>query len=135
MNNTMSKRMLRELEKLPGFIEDNKYIIHPNVVFILPTTYPFRPPKLEIYSKDHITCLAKMYSTYLPFIKQYNVQMNCICCSTITCNWTPCNTCKEVYDEYKNYCFMLKQIITADYFFKRSPFDECIHTHIASYLW
>ena len=131
----MNKRMTRELQNLPGTIDGNQYILKPNVVFQLSNKYPFSPPILNIYSKDHISCLAKLYSQYKPFIKQYNVPMECICCFSVTCSWSPCNTCKDVYDEYVSYCILLKQIISTHYFFKRVPFDECVNTNIASYLW
>ena len=131
----MSKRMKRELEKLPGILDGNQYIIHPTVVFHLPPNYPFSPPLLRIHTKDHITCLAKLFQHYRPFIKKYNIPMDCICCFSITCMWSPCHTCKQVYDEYTSYCAMLRQIIATDYFFKRSNFDELVHTHIVSYLW
>ena len=130
----MQKRMARELEQLPGSLVDNTYTIRPNVVFLLPNNYPFLPPKLEIYSKDHVSVLAKIYSKHLSFIKKYNIPIECICCFSVTCMWSPCHTCKHVYDEYKSYSSMLKNIIIMDYFFKRTPFDELIHSHIASYL-
>jgi len=126
--------MKRELEKLPGTLDGNQYIITPNIFFQL-YKYPFLPPILKIHSKDYISCLAKLYRQYKPFIKQYNVPIECICCVSVTCRWSPCNTCKDIYDEYISYCFLLRQIIATDYFFKRVPFDDCINNHIACYLW
>jgi len=131
----MQKRMARELKELPGTLVDNIYTIRPNVVFLLPKQYPFSAPTLHIYSKDHISSLAKVYSKYLSFIKRYHIPIECICCFSVTCMWSPCHTCKHVYDEYVSYTSTLRQIIATDYFLKRSPFDELIHTHIVSYLW
>jgi len=127
--------MTRELQILPGTLEGNKYIITPAIHFQLSNIYPFSPPVLRIHTKDHISCLAKLYSQYKPFINKYNVPIECICCFSITCIWSPCNTCKDVYDEYLSYCILLKQIISTNYFFNRTPFDDCVNTHIASYLW
>jgi hypothetical protein len=127
--------MKRELEKLPGILEDNQYKIHPHVIFQLPKNYPFSPPILSIYSKDHITCLAKLFHHYRPFIKKYNVPIDCICCFSITCMWSPCHTCKHVYDEYVTYCTQLRQVIAAHYFIKGSSFDDLVNSHIISYLW
>jgi len=131
----MNKRMIRELKNLPGTLDGNQYIITPTISFQLSNKYPFSPPILNIYSKDHISCLAKLYSQYKPFIEQYKIPIVCICCFSITCSWSPCNTCKDVYDEYISYCKLLKQIISTHYFFKRVPFDDCVNNQIASFLW
>ena len=42
--------MAREVQQLPGTIVDGIYTIHPTIVFVLPTNYPFSPPKLHIHS-------------------------------------------------------------------------------------
>lgn len=131
----MNKRMTRELTELPGTLVDNEYRIRPHVVFHLSDKYPFAPPLLKIHGKEYISSLAKLYSTYHGFIKQYNVPIQCICCFSITCMWSPCHTCKHVYDEYAAYCAQLRQVIATEYFLKRSPFDELVNSHIASYVW
>lgn len=131
----MNKRMTRELHQLPGTLIENEYRIRPELVFHLSDKYPFTPPLLKLYGKDHISCLAKLYRTYHGFIKKYKVPIECICCSSITCMWSPCHTCKHVYDEYVSYSAQLRQVIATDYFLKRTPFDELVNSHIASYVW
>jgi hypothetical protein len=131
----MNKRMTRELKQLPGTLVDNEYRITPSIVFHLSDKYPFTPPTLHIYGKEYISGLAKIYRNYHGFIKQYNVPMECICCSSITCMWSPCHTCKHVYDEYTAYCAQLREVIATEYFLKRSPFDGLVNSHIASYVW
>ena len=130
----MNKRMTRELTQLPGTLIENEYRITPSIVFHLSDKYPFAPPTLKIHGKEYISGLAKLYSKYLGFIKQYHVPMECICCYSITCMWSPCHTCKHVYDEYQAYCSQLRQVIATHYFLKRSPFDELVNSHIASYV-
>ena len=131
----MNKRMKRELNQLPGTLVDKEYRIREDVIFHLSDKYPFTPPILKIYGKDHISSLANLYRRYRDFIKQYNVPMECICCFSITCVWSPCHTCKHVYDEYLAYCALLRQVIATHYFVKRSPFDDLVNSHIVSYLW
>ena len=131
----MNKRMTRELSQLPGTLIDNEYRISPSLVFHLSDKYPFAPPILKNNGKEYISCLAKLFSTYQPFIKQYNVPIECICCYSITCMWSPCHTCKHVYDEYVTYCTQLRQVIAAHYFIKGSSFDDLVNSHIISYLW
>ena len=131
----MNKRMTRELQQLPGTLIDKEYHIRPDVVFHLSDKYPFTPPILYIHGKDHISSLANLYRRYHGFIKQYNIPIECICCFSITCIWSPCHTCKHVYDEYLAYCTLLRQVITGHYFVKRSPFDDLVNSHIVSYLW
>ena len=131
----MNKRMTRELQQLPGTLIDKEYQIRPDVIFHLSDKYPFTPPILRIHGKDHISSLEHVYRRYHGFIKQYNVPIECICCFSITCIWSPCYTCKHVYDEYLAYCALLREVITTHYFIKRSPFDDLVNSHIVSYLW
>ena len=127
--------MTRELQQLPGTLIDKEYRIRPDAVFHLSDKYPFTPPILRIHGKDHIYSLEKVYRRYHGFIKQYKVPIECICCFSITCMWSPCHTCKHVYDEYLAYCALLREVIATHYFVKRSPFDELVNSHIVSYLW
>ena len=131
----MNKRMKRELHQLPGTLVDKEYRIREDVIFHLSDKYPFTPPILKIYGKDHISSLANLYRRYHGFIKQYNIPIECICCFSITCIWSPCYTCKDVYDEYLAYCALLREVIVTHYFVKRSPFDDLVNSHIVSYLW
>jgi len=126
--------MTRELKQLPGTLIDKEYRIHPDVIFHLSDKYPFTPPILRIHGKDHISSLEKVYRRYHGFIKHYNVPIECICCFSITCIWSPCHTCKHVYDEYLAYCALLREVIATHYFIKRSPFDDLVNSHIVSYL-
>ena len=129
--------MVRELKQLEPFnatVDGNKIIIK-NTVFLLNDKYPFQPPSLTIYGKNYISYLAKIFSQYKPLIDKYNIPIHCICCSSITCMWSPCNTCLDLYKEYKKYVSDLKQLLTLHYFMKSSTFDDLIHSTISEYLF
>lgn len=131
-----SKRMVRELTLINGIIDEETRTItmKPDVFLKLPDTYPFHPPALRIHGKHYIDYLAKIYKTYASFIRKYNIVMPCICCFSVTCMWSPCNTCQDVYTEYETYMGNLKTIASASCLFKHLPFDDLIHSIIASYL-
>ena len=135
--NWESKRMVRELAQLKPFnaTVDGRKITIKNTVFLLDDKYPFQPPSLTIYGNNYISYLAKIFSQYKPLIDKYNIPIHCICCSSITCMWSPCHTCLDLYKEYKKYVSDLKQVIALHYFIKVSKFDDLIHSTISDYLF
>ena len=135
--NWESKRMVRELKQLEPFnaTVDGNTIIIKNTVFLLHDKYPFQPPSFKINEKNYISYLAKVFSQYKPLIDKYNIPIDCICCSSITCMWSPCNTCLDIYKEYKKYVSDLKQVVALHYFIKSSKFDDLIHSKISEYLF
>jgi hypothetical protein len=129
----MDKRLTRECGLLSATVEDGNIVISESIVFVLPKSYPFGPPKMLLYSIDHITYLTKVYYTYLPFIKQHNINIECLCCSSIICTWSPCNTCKDVYEEYKSYVKQLKTVLEL-YIFSKTNLNNDICSVIATFL-
>lgn len=130
----MNKRMTREISLLNGILNGNTIIVSNSVQFILPPEYPFKAPILLIQSVDHIKFLSALYRKYFFFIALYDLPIQCICCSSITCLWSPCNTCKDVYDEYINYSNVIKTIMSTSCLFSSTPFDDVICSLITSFL-
>ena len=129
----MHKRLTRECGLLSATVDDGNIVVSESIVFVLPKSYPFGPPKMLLYSIDHITYLTKVYYRYLPFIKQHNINIECLCCSSIICSWSPCNTCKDVYEEYKSYVKQLKNVLEL-YIFSETKLNEDICSVIATFL-
>ena len=131
----MFHRLKHEQEALNDeFNEDRSQLTVSNsVVFKLPKFYPFSPPYLYIDSMESVSYLTKWYRIFTPIIRKYNVNMECFCCSSIVCMWSPCNTCKQVYDEYKGYRTKLYHCAKLSYLSKL-PFDENVEHWIASFL-
>jgi len=129
----MDKRLKRECELLSSTLHDNTITISPSIVFVIPKFYPFHPPKMLLHSIDHITYLTKIYCTYLPFIKQHNINLKCLCCYSLICRWSPCNTCKDVYEEYKKYVQQLQSMLKLFIFSKTNLNIDCCSI-IASFL-
>ena len=107
--------------------------IDTSTVFHITKTFPFHPPTLRIHSKEYVSYLTEWYRIVAPICKKYNVKMDCICCSTLMCMWSPCNTCKQMYDEYISYRDKLRLCIRLSYISKL-PFDDNVSDIIASFI-
>ena len=121
-------------EKQIGVLSDNKIIISPSIYIQIMPNYPFTCPKLYIDNVDHVRALTTRFSKYRSFIELYHISLPCFCCSTLTCNWSPCNTCHELYDEYVNYNHKLKTIASAKTYVASSSFDDLVLTTIVQFL-
>jgi len=131
----MFARLQHEQNLLNGvFNEDcTTLTISKSTVFHLSKNYPFHPPTLRIHSKEYVCYLTDWYRTLSPLLKQYNVVMDCLCCTTLTCMWSPCNTCKQMYDEYISYRDKLRLCTRLSYISKL-PFDDNVGENIASFI-
>ncbi len=121
----MHKRILMEKESL-------KLIT--NIRFEYPPTYPFRPPKLFIHGHDHIDYLTRLFRKYKPLYDYFNIPIECFCCTSLVCLWSPVNTCKHLYDEYVDYVTKLKILFTPTYLFSKTKFDNNVCSLIAQFL-
>jgi len=129
----INKRLKRECELLSATVHEDNIVVSKSIVFVLPKSYPFQPPKMLLYSVDYITYLTNIYYTYLPFIKQHDINIQCLCCSSIICTWSPCNTCKDVFEEYKSYVKQLKAVLEL-YIFSKTHLNNDICSVIATFL-
>jgi len=128
----MLKRLTRE--KQVGVLSDNKIIISPSIYIQIPPNYPFTCPMMYIDNIDHVRVLTKRFTKYKSFIELYHISLPCFCCSTLTCNWSPCNTCHDIYDEYVTYNNKLKLIAAAKTYVSSSSLDDLVLTMIAQFL-
>jgi hypothetical protein len=131
----MLSRLQHEQKLLKGeFNEDcTTLTVSKSVVFHLSKNYPFHPPTLRIHNKEYVSYLTDWYRTLSPLLKKYNVAMDCLCCTTLTCMWSPCNTCKQMYDEYISYRDKLRVCMCLSYISKL-PFDDNVGEIIASFI-
>jgi hypothetical protein len=130
----MNKRIPRELALLNGTLQGQTIIVSDTIQFILPLNYPFSAPILLIRGMEHMKVLSKLYRKYFFFIVKYDMPIRCICCSSLLCIWSPCNTCKDVYDEYIQYIDSLKTVMSMQCLFASTPFDDNICLHISQFL-
>lgn len=128
------RRLDTERELLQGVFNEEKnkmFLPNPAAVFHIPKNYPFHPPSLRIHDKEYVIHLAEWYRTLYPVIKQYNIELGCICCTTLVCKWSPCNTCKQMYDEYISYRDKLR-LCTQIFYISKLPFDDNVCSIITS---
>jgi hypothetical protein len=132
----MLNRLNYESELIGGCFNTDYTVLtlSESVVFKLPKSYPFYPPTLFIDSMDHVSYLLARYCTLKPTIDKYKISIDCFCCANITCSWSPCNTCMDVYKEYMGYLRQLKMCENISYLSKL-PFDDNVCNLIASYVF
>lgn len=131
----MNSRLRHEQQLVKGvFNEDYTTLtVSTSTVFHLSSTFPFHPPVLKIQSKEYVSYLTEWYRTLAPICTKYNVKMDCICCTTLVCMWSPCNTCKQMYDEYISYRDKLR-LCARLYYIPKLPFDDNVSGIIASFI-
>ena len=129
----MNKRMMNEFSN-PNFVRtDNKIMYGPYEV-IIPKSYPFSPPKIKRYNEDMYNKLCKLYCKNKNFIDQCNINVECICCTTVCCLWSPCNKIIDVIQEIKDYSYKINTVQLCKYAFLHFPFDHLVQSCILQYL-
>lgn len=129
------RRLERETERL-GVLNDTltRLTITPSIYISIPSNYPFDRPTMYVHGKEHVTMMTRQFSKYKSFIGKYNLSVPCFCCSTLTCNWSPCNTCEQIYNEYIDYVTRLKEVASIKLAFDSCPFDDLVLSKIAHFL-
>lgn len=104
-----------------------------SIRFTIPEYYPFKSPTLWIEGIPHVQYLKRLYTRRQSMINSQKYSIPCICCSTLLCSWSPCNTCIQIYDEYTQYA---KQMTYVDLLhnMKQMNLDGLILERISSFL-
>jgi hypothetical protein len=109
-------------------------LVMPNVTITLPTHYPFQHPILKIYNKNYISYFIKLFDKYKSFIHLHNLNIHCICCKSVICDWTPCWGMKEVINECKEYGYKIGLISKCKWVLDKLNFDDLVCSIIVNYL-
>lgn len=129
------KRLLHEVKKNFFLLnEDNSIATLPPFEIHIPKLYPFSAPKVHRFGKDIIIPLSKLFIKHKNFIDKHKIKMECICCASITCIWSPCNRLIEAINESTKYMTDLRSIDRCTYLFPKFPFDDNIQDCIVQYL-
>uniref|UniRef100_A0A6C0JNN3 Uncharacterized protein n=1 Tax=viral metagenome TaxID=1070528 RepID=A0A6C0JNN3_9ZZZZ len=141
-----NRRLLKEKERMPDFkiewpnhLDENTDItinINKNVVLKIQDYYPFKCPKMYINNFDHIDWFLKKERTYKKLSNEMNVKIKCICCSTITCDWTPAFGITQMIEEYNKYTkhyYILRNFNLL--YQKINGFDNLIYQKIFNFLY
>ena len=129
----MNKRMIHEFSN-PKIVRTESKIMYGSYEIILPQSYPFSPPKIKRDNEDIYNKLCKLFYKYKPFIDDYKVPVECICCTTLCCRWSPCNKIIDVMNEVNDYSYKIKTIHSCKYVFHYLPFDQKVNSCILQYL-
>ena len=140
-----NKRVLKEKERMtnsklqwPTDLDENDITIqiNKNVILKIQNYYPFKCPKMYIHNIDHIDWFLKKQSIYKTLSNDLNIKIKCICCGTVTCDWTPAFGITEMVEEYNKYndhYFLLRNFNII--YQKINRFDNLIYQKIINFLY
>ena len=89
--------------------EGTEIVVNETAKFMIPPLYPFKCPQLMIQGHPYLELLKRHMSPYTDMCNQCHIHTPCLCCKSITSRWSPCYTCKDIYQEF--------------FFFKRMVYD------------
>lgn len=109
------------------------YVPHLFIMFEISFEYPFKPPKLYLNGKD--------LKRYLPSGKLFRgdlkkiIGSDCLCCSSINCNWGPTLSIINLVDEIRRF-FEIKLKLVELFFLKKicKNMPDEINNLIITYL-
>ena len=139
-----NRRLLKEKDRMnnnvewPNHLDEEEIVIkiNKNVVLKIQDYYPFKCPKMYIHSIDHIDWFLKKQSIYKKLSDEMNIKIKCICCGTVTCDWTPAfgiTQMIEEYNKYNDHYYILKKINVI--YQKINGFDNLIYKKIVNFLY
>ena len=147
-----NKRLKKELLKEPLIHEicindnwENDEIvtltnIKNNIIIKLDERYPFSYPKLYVYKNNvainYIDWFLIDKKQYTNIVNELGITIDCICCSTMTCKWSPISGIKDIiyeYDTHYNKYYKLSQFIVI--YNKIPNFDNLIYKNILDFLY
>jgi len=133
MYHGMNKRMIYEFAD-PKFVRTDNLVKYGSYDINLPKTYPFSPPTIKKHNQDIYCKLCQLFYKYKPFINEYHVNIECICCTTLCCTWSPCNKIMDVIKEINEYSYKMNTVRGCKDVFPHLPFDSNVNSCILQYL-
>ena len=143
-----NRRLKKELLKMPNELTLNENwendeivtIYKNNISLELDDRYPFTFPKLYIHESNkrtnYIDWFLKDRKKYTQIVNELNIKIDCICCHTMTCTWSPISGVNDVIKEYETHYaqyYKLSQFITI--YNKIPNFDNLIYKSIFDFLY
>ena len=131
----MFRRLEKEKLRTKNEINWENFTFHykNKEIQIVLNNYPFKPPVLLINNIDHIDWFLKEYIQF-EFLKKHHLEIDCICCHTIVCNWVPTYTIDQIVDEYKKYYDNYEILKSIQLFLKNNYFDDLVNEKIFLYI-
>ena len=149
-----NKRLKKELLKLPEpllnelTINENwendviVTIYHKknNIIMEIDNQYPFSFPKLYIYSDskpiNYIDWFLKDRPKFTKIVNDLNIKIDCICCNTMTCTWSPVSGIQEIINEFEKHYYKYYKLIQFNTIYNKiNGFDNLIYKKILDFLY
>jgi hypothetical protein len=138
----INETLLRELKINENWEKDTIVkLLYNKIIIELDERYPFSYPKLYILDSNnnqinYIDWFLKDRNKYTKIVNELNIKIDCICCSTMTCTWSPISGITDIINEYEthsNKYYKLKQFMAI--YNKIDGFDNLIYKHILDFLY
>ena len=132
------RRFVKETKNLSYAITYNTTFedmqVIPKVVITLPKNYPFQPPMLKINNKNYINYFVVLFNKYKKYIELHDIPIQCICCKSVICDWTPTWGMKEVIQDCISYGKKIALISKSKWVLDKLLFDNLVCSIIVQYL-
>lgn len=125
--------ILEDENKIEVCIFDIGYVNHLFFIFEISFEYPFKPPKIYLNGKDFKRFL-RTGTIFRDDLKKISGS-DCLCCSSITCNWGPTLNIINIVEEIKSFLKIKLKLI--EIFFARKLINKIplvLCENIISYL-
>ena len=93
-------------------------------------SYPFTSPIVMVNGELSTVKFMKQFKMVEPLRLTYNLHCQCVCCSELTCAWSPCYGIREILDEYVKISSSLNSLESYAVIHKHLPFDDCVHRQV-----
>jgi hypothetical protein len=97
-------------------------------------SYPFTSPIVMVDGQLSIIKFMKQFRNVQPLLVAYNIPCKCVCCSDLTCAWSPCYGIREILDEYSTISTHLNSLESYANILKHLPFDDLVHRQVLLFL-
>jgi len=112
--------ILEDENKIEVCIFDIGYVNNLFLIFEISFEYPFKPPKIYLNGKDFKSFL-RTGTIFRNDLKKI-VGSDCLCCSSITCNWGPTLNIINIVEEIKSFLKIKLKLI--EIFFTRKLINK-----------
>jgi len=103
-------------------------------------TYPFHYPILRVHNLEpgieYIIWFLKQNKSFKKMKDELNIVIPCICCYSITCNWTPGLGIKDMIGEFDTHYKMYESLVKLQLIYNKiAGFDNLIYQRISHFLY
>jgi hypothetical protein len=133
----MNRRLQKEFAatKHTYVFDTEKAEVHlAHITFIIPPTYPFKPPQCKYQGKNYSSYLIRRQIKLMDFICYNQIAVPCACCHNILCDWSPASTLDDAVRHFTGAHKRLARIQKYAAYLTKLDLDPFLVKHIGTFL-